>query len=171
MKNGPATRVKADPAQLPELRRLTLVRERRVSDRARIVLAALDGRSCTETRVDPGLVRDRRRQRPRPLGADGPGGRHRHAQPRARARAGACRAAARPLALLDRPADAADARGRGRRHLVRLAHAQLEKKGYAFRRPRHTLKGRQDAHDVRRARLRLWCLELQAEARDIDLLY
>jgi transposase len=43
--------------------------------------------------------------------------------------------------------------------------------GYRWRRPRHTLKGRQDADAVDRAGLRLKLLKRQAVAGDIDLLF
>jgi transposase len=43
--------------------------------------------------------------------------------------------------------------------------------GYRWRRPRHTLKGRQDAGAVDRAGLRLKLLRQQAAAGDIDLLF
>src|SRR4051794_11262557 len=45
------------------------------------------------------------------------------------------------------------------------------KGGYRWRRPRHTLKGRQDADAVDRAGLRLKLLEQQAGAGDIHLLF
>jgi len=43
--------------------------------------------------------------------------------------------------------------------------------GYRFRRPRHTLKGRQDADAVDRAGLRIRLLKAQAQAGDIILLF
>ena len=46
-----------------------------------------------------------------------------------------------------------------------------EKGGFAWRRPRHTLTGRQDAEAVDRSGLRLRLLKQQAEAGDIVLLF
>jgi transposase len=52
-----------------------------------------------------------------------------------------------------------------------MAHPDAKKNEFAFRRPRHTLTGRQDAQAVARARTRLGLLQQQAEVGDIDLLY
>jgi hypothetical protein len=46
-----------------------------------------------------------------------------------------------------------------------------KKEGFRWRRPRHTLKGRQDAQAVERSGLRLRLLRQQAEAGDIILLF
>jgi len=58
---------------------------------------------------------------------------------------------------------------------VRISRSQLSKalrkKKYLYRRPRHTLKGRQVANEVDRIGLRLQLREQQAEAGDIVLLY
>ncbi|HJU16629.1 MAG TPA: IS630 family transposase [Stellaceae bacterium] len=51
------------------------------------------------------------------------------------------------------------------------AQRGAEKGGFAWRRPRHTLKGRQDADAVDRSGLRLRLLRQQAEAGDITLLF
>src|SRR5216683_6030420 len=60
-----------------------------------------------------------------------------------------------------------------RAHLEIAAQRGAEKGGFAWRRPRHTLKGRQDADAVDRSglRLRLRLLKQQAEAGDITLLF
>ena len=57
---------------------------------------------------------------------------------------------------------------------VRISRSQLSKalrKKFRWRRPRHTLKGRQDAAEVERVGLRLQLRKQQAEAGDIILLY
>ena len=58
---------------------------------------------------------------------------------------------------------------------VRISRSQLSKvlrkKKFRWRRPRHTLKGRQSASEVNRIGLRLQLRKLQAEAADIVLLY
>src|ERR1700687_3359674 len=58
-----------------------------------------------------------------------------------------------------------------RAHLEIAAQRGAEKGGFAWRRPRHTLKGRQDADAVDRSGLRLRLLKQQAEAGDITLLF
>jgi transposase len=72
--------------------------------------------------------------------------------------------------------DAGPARGRGRGahrrdDLAGPPERGAAKGGYRWRRPRHTLKGRQDADAVDRAGLRLRLLKRQAEAGDIHLLF
>ena len=58
---------------------------------------------------------------------------------------------------------------------VRISRSQLSKalrkKKFRWRRPRHTLKGRQTASEVERVGLRLQLRKQQAEAGDIVLLY
>lgn len=67
--------------------------------------------------------------------------------------------------------------GRGDRTANRAADFDIapqrgdEKGGFAWRRPRHTLSGRQDAEAVDRSGLRLRLLRQQAEAGDIVLLF
>src|SRR5712691_6214692 len=56
-------------------------------------------------------------------------------------------------------------------HLDIAAQRGSEKGGFAWRRPRHTLKGRQDADAVDRIGLRLRLLKQQAKAGDITLLF
>jgi hypothetical protein len=58
-----------------------------------------------------------------------------------------------------------------RTHLEIAAQRGAEKGGFVWRRPRHTLKGRQDADAVDRSGLRLRLLKQQAEAGDITLLF
>src|ERR1700693_928780 len=71
----------------------------------------------------------------------------------------------------------AAAPGRRDREAHRQAHLEIaaqrgtEKRGFAWRRPRHTLKGRQDTDAVDRCGLRLRLLKQQAKAGDIILLF
>src|SRR5215208_5367325 len=58
-----------------------------------------------------------------------------------------------------------------RAHLKIAAQRGPEKGGFAWRRPRHSLKGRQDRDAVDRAGLRLRLLRQQAAAGDIHLLF
>src|ERR1700752_1629995 len=70
---------------------------------------------------------------------------------------------------------AASARGdrtaHRRAHLKVAAQRGAEQGGFVWRRPRHTLTGRQDADAVDRSGLRLRLLKQQAEAGDITLLF
>src|SRR4051794_40765051 len=84
---------------------------------------------------------------------------------------GAGRARRRPAGM-----DVGPARGRGggahrRDGLAGSPERGPAKGGYRWRRPRHTLKGRQDADAVERAGLRLRLLRQQAAAGDIHLLF
>src|SRR3954447_1207834 len=63
-----------------------------------------------------------------------------------------------------------DARGRAHIALAAIRRAE-EKGGFRWRRPRHTLKGRQDPDAVDRAGLRRKLLKAQAEAGAIVLLF
>jgi transposase len=55
--------------------------------------------------------------------------------------------------------------------LATVALAPIASKGFVFRRPRHTLKGRQDATAVEASRQRLVDLKTQAAAGAIDLVF
>src|SRR3954451_8967324 len=55
--------------------------------------------------------------------------------------------------------------------LAAMALAPIAPKGFVWRRPRHTLKGRQDAATVAASRQRLVDLKTQAAAGAIDLVY
>jgi transposase len=57
------------------------------------------------------------------------------------------------------------------RDLAAVAVAPIAPKGFAWRRPRHTLKGRQDAAAVEASRKRLADLKTQATAAAIDLVF
>jgi hypothetical protein len=70
------------------------------------------------------------------------------------------------------------ASGRGDRETFRCPHfafvalgGVVQKRGFRWQRPRHTLKGRQDAAAVNRGGLRRILLKAQAEAGDIVLLF
>ena len=56
-------------------------------------------------------------------------------------------------------------------HQPRATVQGTAQKKFRWRRPRHTLKGRQDAAEVERVGLRLQLRKQQAEAGDIILLY
>ena len=80
--------------------------------------------------------------------------------------------AGRRSAELDHSAPARRDRGAGGRAHQPLATVQgAAQKKFRWRRPRHTLKGRQDAAEVERVGLRLQLRKQQAEAGDIILLY
>ena len=55
-----------------------------------------------------------------------------------------------------------------KKHLIKT---DTQKGGFVFKRPRHTLKGRQDASAVDRSGLRLKLLKQQAKAGDLRLLF
>ena len=80
--------------------------------------------------------------------------------------------AGRRSAELDHSAPARRDRGAGGRAHQPLATVQgAAQQQFRWRRPRHTLKGRQDAAEVERVGLRLQLRKQQAEAGDIILLY
>lgn len=76
----------------------------------------------------------------------------------------------RPDELDDTAAASRDRPASGGRDLEVAAQQDVKKNGYRWRRPRHTLAGRQDPDAVERAGLRLELLRQQAEAGDIVLL-
>ena len=69
------------------------------------------------------------------------------------------------------PPSRRDRSARGRAHQPFATVQGLEKKKFRWRRPRHTLKGRQTESEVERVGLRLQLRKQQAEAGDIILLY
>jgi DDE superfamily endonuclease len=77
----------------------------------------------------------------------------------------------RPAALDLGPARGGDRGSYRGDDLVRAPERGAQEGGYRWRRPRHTLKGRQDAEAVDRAGLRLRLLRQQAAAGDIHLLF
>src|SRR3954463_13037695 len=163
------------------------------ADRARAVLWSLDGETSAATAARLGVraeqVRRWRAAFRAGAGAAGgarvPGGGARGvavasaAGPGAtQAGGGARRRPRRPAGLRRRPAgvDAGPARGPGRGaprgdDLVRSPERGAAKGGYRWRRPRHTLKGRQDRDAVERSGVRLRLLKQQAAAGDIHLLF
>src|SRR4029077_3092549 len=93
-----------------------------------------------------------------------------------RSRAACRRASARssrrrPAQLDDPPPHGRDRGARGRAHQPFATVQGLAKKNFRWRRPRHTLKGRQTESEVERVGLRLQLRKQQAEAGDIVLLY
>src|SRR3954471_20086835 len=189
----------ADEAGRAGLERLGRSAARREADRARAVLWSLEGETSATiaARLGGGGAQGRRARRD-VRGRVGGGGGAGAALPPAGA-LGRGRGAARPSAAGagaeqarggarggPRPAggprrrpgrgDAGPARGRdpGPHRGDGPAGSPergAAKGGYRWRRPRHTLKGRQDADAVDRAGLRLKLLEQQAGAGDIHLLF
>jgi transposase len=158
-----------DEAGRAELEHLGRSAARREADRARAVLWSLDGETSVTIALALGgaLGRGLGAARPSAAGTD-------PAQARGSARGGP-RPAGGPGR---RPAgvDAGPARGRdpGPHRGDGLAGSPepgAAKGGYRWRRPRHTLKGRQDSDAVDRAGLRLKLLKQQAAAGDIHLLF
>src|SRR3954462_11894173 len=168
------------------------------ADRARAVLWSLDGETSAATAARLGVRAEQVRRWRAAFRAGGgaapgaapwacrvPGGRGRGAAVAPAAGAGATQAGGgarrrprRPAGLRRRPAgvDAGPARGRGRGaprrdDLVRSPERGAAKGGYRWRRPRHTLKGRQDRDAVERSGVRLRLLKQQAAAGDIHLLF
>src|SRR3954453_23448666 len=87
-----------------------------------------------------------------------------HAQPRTKFPTVPWRLDAGAAVCRDRPARRAG-------DLAALALAPIAPKGFAFRRPRHTFKGRQDAAEVEASRQHLADLKTQAAAEAIDLVF
>ena len=77
----------------------------------------------------------------------------------------------RPAQLDDPPPYGRDRSARGRQDRQIAIVQGAAKKNFRWRRPRHTLKGRQSAGEIERVGLRLPLREAQAEAGDIILLY
>src|SRR4051794_35751727 len=77
----------------------------------------------------------------------------------------------RPNWTLPRLADEIERRAGVRISISRLSVVLRKKGGFRWRRPRHTLKRRQDPNAVDRAGLRRKLLKVQAEAGDIVLLF
>src|SRR5215218_8615546 len=175
------SKLTADAAEQATLRALSKSEHRGEADRARAILLTLKGRRAEEIAASLGVhvstVRNWRgyfahggvtgaaaAPEARTAGQDRPAGRRdcrgdperRHA-PRRRLDAG-------PPVCRDRPAWRAD-------DLAAVAVAPIAPKGFAWRRPRHTLKGRQDAAAVEASRRHLTDLKTQAAAGTIDLVF
>src|SRR5208283_1365458 len=83
-----------------------------------------------------------------------------------------CMQARREPCKLDDPAPhRRDQKARTRRYRAIATLQGAAKKNFRWRRPRHTLKGRQIAAEIERVGLRLQLRKAQAEAGDIVLLY
>src|SRR3954451_17636842 len=188
----------AGKAERAELERLSRSAVRGEADRARAVLRSLAGGTSAAIAARLGVRAEqvrRWRAAGRPAGGAGEaGGARAGGAPLGRGRGAALAPAAGPHAAQARggarggprgagrarrrPArmDVGPARGRGRgAHrrdgLAGPPERGPAKGGYRWRRPRHTLKGRQDADAVERAGLRLRLLRQQAAAGDIHLLF
>src|SRR3954454_23536216 len=172
------SKLTADAAEQAVLRALSKSEHRGEADRARAILLTLEGRRAEEIGVVLGVhvstVRNWRgyfahggtaeAPEARTAGQDwaacrgdrggDPGRRH---APRRRVDAGApvCR----------------DCPARWAGDLAAVAVAPIAPKGFAWRRPRHTLKGRQDAAAVAASRQHLADLKTQAAAGAIDLVF
>src|SRR3954463_12822126 len=189
----------ADEAGRAELERLGRAAARREADRARAVLWSLEGETSPTIAARLGVRAEQGRRWRAAFRRGGGGGarsRPRPGRPPPQRRGGG--AALAPAAGSHAPQARGGARGgggaaegrRGRparldpgpaRGRGRGAHRRDDlagppergpaKGGYRWRRPRHTLKGRQDADAVDRAGLRLRLLKQQAAAGDIHLLF
>src|SRR5215203_3841448 len=172
------SKLTADAAEQAVLRDLSKSEHRGEADRARAILLTLEGRRAGEIAAVLGVhvstVRNWR-------GYFAQGGAA--AAPEART-AGQDRAACRgdrggdpdrrcaPRWRLDAAASVRrDCPARRAGDLVAVAGAPTAPKGFAWRRPRHTLKGRQDAAAVAASRQRLADLKTQAAAGAIDLVF
>ncbi|MGB7915222.1 MAG: hypothetical protein WCF79_08035, partial [Rhodomicrobium sp.] len=76
-----------------------------------------------------------------------------------------------PCKLDDPAPHRRDQKARTRRYRAIATLQGAAKKNFRWRRPRHTLKGRQIAAEIERVGLRLQLRKAQAEAGDIVLLY
>src|SRR3954454_12068478 len=185
----------ADEAGRAELERLGRSAARREADRARAALWSLEGETSPVIPAPLGVPGQPLRRWRAPLRGAGRAGAALARRVRARRGGGAARARAAgshaPQARggarggggaaegrRGRPArlDPGPARGRGRGvhrrdDLAGPPERGPAKGGYRWRRPRHTLKGRQDADAVDRAGLRPKLLKQQAQAGDIHLLF
>jgi transposase len=173
--------IEATAEQRAELRGLAGSSEREEADRARAILLSLDGwtseRIAAAFCAQPDSVRHWRWI----FGREGVAGLRARKAPgpepvKARAALSVIEdllapgVSDRPNWTLPRLADEIGEANR-RAHLEIAAQRGAEKGGFAWRRPRHTLKGRQDADAVDRSGLRLRLLKQQAEAGDITLLF
>src|SRR5215212_659414 len=168
----------ADAAEQATLRALSKSEHRGEADRARAILLTLEGRKAEEIAAVLGVhVSTMRNWR----GYFAHGGAA--AAPAART-AGQDRAACRgdrggdpergcaPRWRVDAAAPVRrDCPARWAGDLAAVAVAPIAPKGFAWRRPRHTLKGRQDAAAVAASRRHLTDLKTQAVAGAIDLVF
>jgi transposase len=184
--------IEATAEQRAELRGLAGSSEREEADRARAILLSLDGwtseRIAAAFCAQPDSVRHWRWIFGREGGSGG-SARPQGTGPRAEEGAGCFvggRGTAGPGRIGSAELDLAapgqrDREANRRAHLEIAAQRGAEKGGFAWPhgtspwaegpRPRHTLKGRQDADAVDRSGLRLRLLKQQAQAGDITLLF
>jgi transposase len=176
-------RLTATAAQRAELSALACSPNRGEADRARALLWSLAGEGGAVIGARLGVRADRVRKWRLAFARGGTAAlraRPRTGRPGARGR----RALAAAAALLDAPAPegrvwtlprlalAAGGGDRGGAALGRVSRlAAAAKGGFRWRRPRHTLKGRQDPDAVARSGLRLQLRRQQAAAGDIVLLF
>ena len=175
-------RVVATAGQCEELRALAGSSDREEADRARAILLSLDGwsslRIAEAFSVKPDSVRHWRWT----FGREGISGLRARTAPGAAAGESEGGAIGRHGGVVGRglgsaELDVAAAAGRDR-DPNRAADLEIasqrgdaQKGGFRWRRPRHTLKRRQDALAIDRSGLRLRLLEQQAKAGDIVLLF
>src|SRR6202046_4917702 len=176
--------VTATPEQMAGLESKACGPDRAEADRARAVLLTLRG--WTSARIaeafgvrrsgghGPAVARavpDGRRRGPGNQALAGAGAGE-DASSFARRRASVVGAGDEPGQLDACASGRRDRRPRGRDDLEIAAFQGAAQKGaFRYRRPRHTLKGRQDAEAVDRGGLRIKLLRAQAEAGDIELLF
>src|SRR5216684_8652984 len=174
--------IEATAEQRAELRGLAGSSDREEADRARAMLLSLDGwpsdRIAAAFCAQPDSVRHWRWI----FGREGVAGLRARKAPGpepVKARAAltvveevlAPGVSDRPNWTLPRLADAIEKRTGQRISKSRLSVVLRKKGGFGWRRPRHTLKGRQDADAVDWSGLRLRLLKQQAAAGDIVLLF
>jgi transposase len=173
--------ISASAEQREELRALARSSDREEADRARAILLSWEGWTSEQIAAAFCVRTDSVRHWRWIFGRKGSAGlRARTAPGRAAAKEQAALSvieqvlapavAQRPNWTLPRLQDEIERRDL-RAPLEIAAQRGAEKGGFVWRRPRHTLKGRQDADAVDRSGLRLRLLKQQAEAGDITLLF
>jgi hypothetical protein len=154
--------VNASEEQRAALRSLAGSRDRGEADRARAVLLTQSGRTSPRIAEAFGVREDTVRLWRGDFARSGV---------EALAASPAPGLARQPPQLDAGAADRQDRGGRGRHHLEAAAVRSAAGKKFRWGRPRHTLKGRQNADAVDRVGLRLALRKTQAEAGDIALLF
>src|SRR5208337_2609264 len=172
--------VMASDEQRAALAALAGSRDRGEADRARAVLLTLTGWTSPKIAEAFGVREDTVRLWRSDFTAGGvaalkasiaPGPPRRRVMPPCAWPPLAGRTCGRPAQLDDPPPSRRDRGARGRAHQPFATLQGLAKKKFRWRRPRHTLKGRQMESEVERVGLRLQLRKQQAEAGDIVLLY
>src|SRR5215218_5165760 len=142
------SKLTADAAEQAALRALSKSEQRDEADRARAILLTLEGRRAGEIAAVLGVHVSTVRNWRGYFAHGGVAGLRRRPRPGQQAKIGPHAGAIAAVAL-----------------------APIAPKGFAWRRPRHTLKGRQDAAAVAASRERLADLKTQAAAGAIDLVF